>query len=137
MAMNVKLLRQIQKQIKEEPRRLDMESIARETKELPVNLVPPCGTVCCISGWASVLSRPDTKLMVSHNFLRTPGGRYLDVLDGQEQLGLTFEQGHRLFDLSGWPALYRNAYREALTPAQKTSVTLKRIDHFVRTRGKE
>ena len=47
--MNVRLLRKVQKHILEEPKRYDQDIVAKASSEAP------CGTACCIAGWAEVL----------------------------------------------------------------------------------
>jgi hypothetical protein len=113
-----------------------MRFITRDVRYLLPERRPPCGTICCISGWASVLSRPKIQLVVNDTFLWTPEGRQLDTEDGRHRLGLTPGQSDRLFFVQNWPALYRNAHEAARTHRQEAAVTLKRIDHFIRSKGR-
>lgn len=119
-AMNVKLLRKVKKHILEEPKRLMMGDWVTETKK------SPCGTAACIGGWAVILS-----------------GKYranMDAGDVQEEakelLDVEGMESTRLFGPVWWPAKFRGGCAddgEEIT----AKIAAKRIDHFIKTEGRE
>jgi hypothetical protein len=137
--MNVKLLRKIQKHILAEPRRLNMEWIATAAREVAVDKIPPCGTICCISGWASVLSRPSVKLRVVEHFLYNPKNKKsYAARDGMEKLQIDQDQGLRLFYVSYWPPMLRNRFWDSKGNKQlEAALAVERIDLFIESEGKE
>jgi hypothetical protein len=142
--MNVRLLRKVAKHIAEEPRRLDMDVLTdiRDPKEDDRN--PPCGTVGCIAGWSCLLTGMPRKKSWSPT-------RYWE--HGQKLLGLTKEEGKRLFNTPSdavfeherygeditmyWPLRFAKRYENAKTPRGRASATVARIEHFIKTKGKE
>lgn len=130
--MNVELLNRVKQHILEEPRRLDMDTIkCKVDPTLEKN--PPCGTVGCIAGWATILS-PDFERKISPEWENE-----------QELLGISQEQAYRLFtepkfrlirgEGLGWPADLADAYRVANTAKERAEVTARRIDRFIETNG--
>ncbi len=135
--MNTKLLRQIQKEIREEPRRLRMSDWIR-TDVTGVG-APPCGTVACIAGFATILSHDyETKAPLTFNTkaLVCQGGSESYEKEGARALGLTPRQAVTLFYTGQWPARYRNDYVSAHSSKRRAQVTCKRIDAFIRSGGK-
>jgi hypothetical protein len=134
--MNVKLLTKIQKHILAEPRRLDMDVVLIKGLD-PASWrdVPPCGTVGCIGGWAYILSRKRPQLKqygIDHLVL------------GRHELKITAIEADRLFDtvyddsiLNAWPKKYIEAYLKAKSPAGRARAAVRRIDHFIATKGAE
>lgn len=135
--MNVKLLRKIQKHILAEPLRFNMRwwkwqgiELERKVAEGVHPAVPPCGTVACIAGWAQELEAPKS---------RRNTASHATIL-----LGLTFDQSMRLFTLPShdplpgeWPKKFARAYLSARTPRGRASAAVRRIDHFIATKGRE
>lgn len=129
--MNVKLLRKIQKHILAEPRRLVMSIIERRGN--PNTLIPvepdeysnynqyekrqkfaDCGTAACIMGWA--------RLLASH-------------YNGHDD-SLDIEFG-KLCSARTWPTKFAKAYAKAKTARSRARIAANRIEHFIKTRGKE
>jgi hypothetical protein len=129
--LNVKLLKRIQKAIKEEPRRLNMNWWVTTDDE-----DAPCGTSACIAGYAVILSRipkqVTTKIWVSvakrceHSDFRH---------DSQKLLGLNGNQATRLFDETNWPEQFSDAYQKTSNRKKKAAIAIKRIDFFIKTKG--
>ena len=132
--MNIPLLKKIQKHIKEEPRRLNMDDwilrkdeFIQNKKQLAYVLsrkikdIPKCGTVCCIAGWADVLSGNG---QFSYNRAKTI-------------LNLTSDQASQLFFVGGWPKEFRSEFESTLNLKKRANITVNRITHFIKTGGKE
>lgn len=126
--MNTRLLRRVAKHIAEEPRRLDMYKIAGHVAE-DESFNPPCGTVGCIAGWACML---EGSTVGQATWAK---GRRLLELDDKEAF--------QLFDYpiggptDGWPAKFANRFLRAKTPRGRASATTARIEHFIKTKGRE
>jgi hypothetical protein len=120
--MNVKLLRRIQKRILKHPDSYDQNVMISRDE---------CGTTACIAGWAVLLSPLDPGFIGDYASKAT-------LL-----LGLDDEQAIRLFDViedgycCGWPDKYVRAYLRAKTPRGRARAAMRRIDHFIKTKGAE
>lgn len=136
MKLNVKLLRKIQRHILAEPRRYDQNAIF--TRGLTPgdiyeegHVVPSCGTIACIGGWAGALSKQKRP---------TDWNNYENTLRfAQRVLRLDDRQATRLFAGTGggWPERFDTAYEKAKTPRGRALVAVRRIDHFIKTKGQE
>ena len=141
--MNVKLLREVEKRILAEPRRFDMMTFGRKLNKRTIEALgkqaPPCGTVACIAGHVDWMAHP--RLFAASVAL----GDYDDsiVERAAKELGLNrFELSQdtyagRLFFDNEWPEKFQAALAEAKTPLQRAEVAVKRIEHFIKTNGKE
>lgn len=133
--MNIQLIRQIQRKIKEEPRCLNMVAwISQVGKGTETQaLAPDCGTIACLAGWAIILS-----------------GRLSEVWDltiidrdsmyfklAGDLLGLTPEQSRQVFLLSGWPEAFKQEWSEADGPqdldclTKRAEVAYRRLDFLI------
>lgn len=119
--MNTRLLRKVAKHISEEPRRLAM-SIFADTGNTGDN-APPCGTIGCIAGWASILTGTSAA--------------DADDLTGRAALKLTLLEARRLFWTDGWPDDFSRRYWTAKTCKGRASTAVARIEHFIKTKGAE
>lgn len=141
--MNVKLFREIQEAIRQEPERFDMsEWIEGHYVE---NGAGFCGTAACIAGFACLLDANKTETEKKQSFK----ARVLNLLGlkqpceigtplrARKLLGIDYEQGERLFFVHNWPAQYRTAYAKATTKACEAKAACERIDHFIKTEGRE
>lgn len=135
--MNVKLFRKIQREIKKEPRRFNMEDWV--DVHARGHNAPPCHTTACIAGWATVLSRPFPKSIKSF----AAKARRLDLMGetykapAQDALGITDAQADRLFYVSQWPIKFAQAYDDAYgDPKAQGKIAIARIDHFIKTKGR-
>lgn len=153
--MNVKLLRQIQKHIWANPKELDMDVVAKniEGATFAKKFKPgaPCGTACCIDGFAQMFSgriKPGLPDRAGH--LMFPVVYDPDFAVGAEILELTPAQAERLFeppsdtvddeDAIGWPQEYAMAYVQAVEDGdyiEAAQITFDRIEHFIQTEGRE
>lgn len=139
--LNVRLLRRIQKHILAEPRRLNMRdwnTTLRDPRNLPDEM-PPCGTVGCIAGWATMLSgkKPRTR----HGFARM-GCELLGITgwSGDPTDMLRYDsQARKLFVVDYWPLKYQHRYDKADTLSGQArfqghaKATSDRIEHFIKT----
>lgn len=124
--LNVKLLRKIERHILEEPRRFMMSRfyaygqpgqpfVAPYFDLAPT--VPECGTAACIAGWANILTGHD---------------RIADSWNAEQLLGLTDEQGQRLFLIGCWPNPFKARYRLAKTPKTRAKIAAERIEFLIK-----
>jgi hypothetical protein len=79
----------------------------------------------------------------------TPVGGWFSA--ARKALGLTNLQAEKLFYPSGeflrrfsdssvkghWPEQFTKQYREALTPPERAKVLRRRVEHFIKTKGRE
>jgi len=131
--MNVKLLRKIEKHILAEPKRFWMRWFVAVKDGIHKKLYtrvgtwrayPKCNTAACVAGWACILSGKK----VSPN-------QHLSVL-ASDILGLDPDQAARLFVPQNWPRQFHAGIRDdGKKETVKTAVA--RIEHFIRTKGKE
>lgn len=140
--MNIKLLRRVKRHILAEPKRINMY--------FPVRVgqmgrgAPPCGTIGCIAGWAVLLAERKGREMPGLTWRRILDRREAPDMDWDDfkpiairRLKLTAEQAHRLFHVINWPRTFTVQYEKARTPKKMASVTAERIDHFIKTKGRE
>lgn len=132
--MNVKLLQKVKKHILAEPSRLRMAGYSWIVKPGTFleptgycndlgQIVPKCGAVGCIAGWATGLGGGDME--------------HANCETGARHLGLDVEFGDRLFFVSRWPNSFSLRYLKAETLEEKAKITAGRIDHFIATKGAE
>jgi hypothetical protein len=92
-----------------------------------------CGTAGCIAGFLAFRSRKRCKTLEdAANYDNTAGSAI-------KYAGLTKPQAIRLFYIQNWPVRFFKAYQ-----AQKrngavavASVVVKRIEHFIKTQGRQ
>ena len=126
--MNVKLLRKVKKHILQEPRRFFMEKLVEKGKPgqavsldgIPRSL-PACGTAACIAGWVCILEKTVQ----------------VDRRDAEEILGISDDEGERLFFVPSWPDRYRSKWRTTTDLRARAKIGANRIDHFIKTKGAE
>lgn len=143
-AKTEKALRVIIRQIREEPRRMDMDEwvIKFNPARLKVKSIgkrhtividgrhrlkcalPPCGTIACLAGWArenAVLGTNDADVIQ----VRT---------DGTKALGITGKQASALFFSSSWPCEFHDSLAECKSGTKEyANVVAKRVLHFIHT----
>lgn len=116
------------KHIQEEPRRISMGTWFNDFKSdtswsyniLTTSLksvIPPCGTVGCIAGWAIQLS----------------GDGGYGHGDGKSSLKINEAQAISLFYVSSWPQHFRDVYQTTSSKAEQAKVVCRRIRHFIKT----
>lgn len=135
MPLNVKLLRKVKKHILAEPARLVMADglllgtpgetrhYAPAYEEPGECIMPKCGTVGCIAGWACVLGQKDfEKSEYATNWftIRTTAERLLGIVYGNE-----------LFRVESWPNKLCAKYYRAKTNDQRAKLVAERIDQFI------
>lgn len=126
--MNVRLLRKIQGHILEEPKRFIMADVidraqpGERVEDYGLEwAMPKCGTTACIAGWALLLSN-------SYSY---------DMHQAAGLLGLEYDASDTLFYVGGWPPNYQTQWGAAKTPRMRARVAVRRIDHFIKTKGAE
>lgn len=135
--MNVKLLRKVAKHILAEPRRLLMRTWILEKSDRVMAIryggrsarstrpFAKCGTAACISGWACIVSGRREEAKESS---------FMDI--GMELLGIDYPQAHRLFGPENWPKKFRPGLKDD-GKKSTAKVAAARIEHFIKTEGKE
>lgn len=129
--LNVPLLREIQRIIRLEPKKVNMNNWKLRGHSLKGTSlqVPPCGTVCCIAGWVVELTP------------RVIEGFFEGVIETQalEILGIANPAWKEceLFYPAAWPDnLYERLYRTQLQTPAYVEVVCEAIDRFIEGGGK-
>lgn len=127
--MNVELLQKVKEKILEEPLQFAMEEYFTPEvygMDAPREKIPNCGTAACIAGWVLTLhtGKNPRELWLADIPISSRAARLL---------GLTWEEGDRLFILSGWPFSFGKRYRNAKTPQEQAQIAAERIEHFIET----
>lgn len=117
--MNVELLRKIADVIQQKPAKFQMEYLHMDRGGSAVQF-EECGTAHCIAGWGAVLTG---KSLGNGSF-----GRAIRVNPEAEM---------RLIFLNLWPEAFSGRYNRAKQKRTKAKITAERIEHFIKTRGKE
>lgn len=138
--MNESLLRQVQAQILDEPRRFDMDQWFNTND---------CNTAACICGWSAAIhygvdsleavcaktgidARP---VIAGWSQIDYHGGLKL-MARVTEILGISGEQAQRLFFDDRWPTPFKRAWMEYFSNmAARAEVASARIDYFIATNG--
>lgn len=126
---NKRLFRRVQRFIKAEPRRLDMNDWSRgvETRDTTRPWSPPCRTTSCIAGTALLLNgwtvgrmrKAENKTIYhrAEKLLGLPLTKFNKTnfdFWGSETADQT-SIGHRLFLVDSWPKQFRARYQKATT----------------------
>lgn len=125
----VVVLDAIKAHFREDPRRLFMEQWYVRKGSLTHHIkfrdydYPPCGTVACIAGWICLLFGDKQP---------PPDFRETETANALMGLGSYTLYTDRLYYLDKWPEEFRDAYKLAHTPEERTEVTCNRIDHFIK-----
>lgn len=141
--MNIELLRKIQAIVLEEPKRLVMERWISIPVDRRDSRVPECGTMGCVAGWATLLSRQaqqkDSTFRELAEEIRELGSIVQHT--GATALKLDHGQATRLFYLNSWPPDFANAFTGASQYpdylVRRANITSLRIDRFIATDGAE
>lgn len=109
---------------------------------------PVCHTQACLAG--------EAVLSLKAGYIQRGGGieiyrksslRDLDIEDAATKLlGLSAKEKNNLFFFpnmlsnegnGGWPSKFVEEYKDAQTPADRLAVAIRRVEHFIETKGKE
>lgn len=127
--LNTNMLERIISVLETDPRCLYMHGwVYRLPHEANVTRrpIPTCGTIGCIAGWAWLLNAPEG--IPSEN----PGGGVVSR-GALEILGITKEQGDKLFFIMNWPLEYSERYDQADSdPEKETRVTIDLLREVVK-----
>lgn len=134
--MNTKLLRKVKEHILAEPRRLMMAWFIEKRLGLNHRIhirgtrktrpFPKCDTAACVAGWTCLLN--------DRNFPKQDGISWSNT--ARELLGITAEQGNRLFVPSLWPKKFLRGIADDGRPST-AKIAAARIEWFIRTKGRE
>lgn len=138
MKLNVKLINKVIKHIEEEPRRFDMDCWIYENEEAP------CGTSCCIAGWALILNRK--RIPKNHNerervidLDKFPySNSELITKRACKALGTSIKNASSLFLENHWPVKYRSKYfgGKALKKEKVHTRAIALLKEVIKTKGK-
>jgi hypothetical protein len=124
-AINKELFEKVKQHILTDPRRYNQRRFGEVSDDAP------CGTACCIAGWAIVLSggatHKDAQLDFEHR---------LDAFDtGAALLGLSDEEAEAVFCAYGedWPEPFKTDFSEATNRHGKAKAAAAYIDHIIKT----
>lgn len=143
--MNVKLLREIQDKLRRmrHKKHFDMQTLIKKTD---------CGTAACIAGhtllhlgYKPIKERYyDDRTEFDVYQMTNPRGRTIKIWPAaKRELGLTQIQAVKLFQPEEWPvefggAGYHNYYGDGKPQLYNNpKVAVKRIEHFIKTKGRE
>lgn len=126
--MNVKLLRKVKRHILAVPKRLFMNTFVK-TRGTSWSVLeerfPPCGTVACIAGWCAVF-----KVGAKEAYESNP--REIAM----KELNLTPTQADILFEPYLWPDKFVKGCADD-GKLRTAKIAAARIEHFIKTEGKE
>lgn len=134
--LNVKLLRRIKRHILEEPKRFVMRLQFRRSfpgnvifgDDYKNHVVPECGTVACIAGWALLL---DKRRIAEGDPWHNISQKASRVLGLREWVGDPWK--HPLFQVEGWPKVFAGRFRKAGLLRTRAKIAAARIDHLIKT----
>ncbi len=124
--MNIERMRAVQKAILAEPEHFDMEEFFKESD---------CGTFACIAGFAVAVER--RQLVAKFNLKNFYVSGKTTSEYAIEFLELDYKESGYLFHDMGWPQQFRDRYRKAITAKERAQIAVDRIEHFIKTDGKE
>lgn len=113
--MNVKLLTQVRDYIARNPEKYNQREL--------------CGTACCVAGTAALIARKVTRAQLVKPGLGTRSSVWNAA---QSALRLDDNQAGNLFAMNWEGRFYLSAY---MTPEERSRIAVKRINHFIKTRG--
>lgn len=136
--MNVKLLKEVARELRNHPEMFDQNTFATKSDE------NECGTKCCIAGLTVLLHKPlkflevingdDSKEVINDN-TSMPG---VIANQARKLLKISKRQALRLFRAADhWPEPFASQYENAETDAARARVGARRIAHFINTGGRE
>lgn len=139
--MDKVLIRTITERIVADSRRFDMSLWASND----TYGVAPCGTTFCFAGETVASVLPEVEFFADFTFAwQNQAFEYASV--ARVMLDLTPSQADRLFYVRSWPEQFRDAYAAARygssesivkRRARMADILAKRVEHFIKTNGRE
>lgn len=128
--MNIELLEKVKPSLRKEPRQFNMNRFFYSN---PNSNIPNCGTSACIAGHTiAVYNNVNLKEAREKLNDRNENNLYDSCEDlAIKLLDLTEEQADRLFFFNKWPLQFQKNHPNNVEQA------CARIDHFIKTEGKE
>jgi hypothetical protein len=147
--LNIEVFKAVREKIATTPEAYDQEIWGRRDRDAP------CGTACCIAGWACVLngdvSIEDARAL-GRNGEIGPNDNVRHVSDvASEALGLSADDADTLFTslpegewddydddgedvfAGGWPEPFATNWRLSSSDAERASVAVAYLDHIIET----
>ena len=149
--MNIDRLLRVKARILAEPVEFEMDHYVSTRRDTSGEV---CGTACCIGGHAAVdagfitLRTAPLPGFSSLGYELTPAGAKVvggmafgSGVDGfgvfADALDLSPSEANRLFFVANWPKGFRVPFEQATGATARANIAGKRIDHFMRTEGRE
>ena len=95
-----------------------------------IDKIPNCGTAACIGGWAASLSVKLNPKQARHEKFH-----YISNKQMYDFLGVSEDEGLILIYEFNWPQKFRKHKQEGTMAFARQAV--RRIDHFIKTKGLE
>lgn len=130
--LNIELLKKVRRKIKSTPYAYDQGDDIRKSHRAP------CGTACCIGGWADILSAPtkiEREKRMAGNVSLNRGANALG-LKGRDFYSEIHTERGVLFDgdpATRWPKPFCTQWRQARTYAQRSAVAVAYLTHIIKT----
>lgn len=132
MALNIELLKKVRRKIKSVPYAYDQGYAFRASH------LAPCGTACCIGGWADTLSAPSfaerRKRMAGAIRLNRAANKL--GLKGRDFFSEFSTERGVLFDGNpgrAWPEPFCSQWRQARTYESRSAVAVAYLTHIIKT----
>lgn len=130
--LNIELFKKVRRKIKTTPTAYDQRDDHRKSR------YAPCGTACCIGGWADILSAPtkaerEKRMAGEVNLNR--GANALGLKGRDFYRELTTERAVLFDGRPGqvWPKPFCDQWRRARTYAERSAVAVAYLDHIIST----
>lgn len=133
--VNIPMLKKVRAAILKRPRQFEMRSYFATNLYFGFMTEPKvpshCGTAACIAGWALHLESDNTTLSqtAKHDCRLGPWEA------AKRLLRINGEEACRLFDVGMWPRTFYVGY--SVDPKTRAKAAAARINHFIKTKGKE
>lgn len=131
--MNTTLLKKVKAAILKHPDQFEMENLFQHDLKGLYMHAGGCGTAACIAGWTYHILLGPKMVKTSHKHAIRNAH---DVWD-KANAALKLQDAGQLFYTWRWPVKYQVRYREAQTPLARAKAAASRIDHFLKTKGRE
>lgn len=132
--MDIKLLKRVRDRIAARPRQFVMRRLFDDRTESD-HKPSHCGTACCILGWGIVLQ--DSEKRSPKEFAQLFELHELSYFSTRNVFGISWAEGDKLVWADNWPEPFRTQFSKAKTDAQHARIAVRRINHFIKTKGKE
>lgn len=143
--MNIPMLKKVRAAILKRPRQFEMssffcKSLLFDTDGDRTEPASHCGTAACIAGWAiHIQTGLKTPQQTAEHHKPLASVCPVDYYDeqGAMALGIDINESRKLFYASAWPCRFGDKYYSAKTATARAKIAAARINHFIKTKGRE